>query len=156
MRSDSTSPSRHSEKTPSSFALNDPKAKKDMFVKLLEAFANAGSYKLAAVAGETACKMDPSDGELQQKVRNMLAQSTMTSGGYDDKESGGFRKNIRDADKQLKLEQEDSVAKPTPPRTPSSSGPNKSTRNAPTTSPRSKNTPRHSSLEAKARTSSRP
>lgn len=92
-------------------ALNDPKAKKDMFVKLLEAFANAGSYKLAAVAGETACKMDPSDGELQQKVRNMLAQSTMTSGGYDDKESGGFRKNIRDADKQLKLEQEDSVAK---------------------------------------------
>ncbi|MFG0314005.1 MAG: tetratricopeptide repeat protein, partial [Phycisphaerales bacterium] len=92
-------------------ALNDPKAKKDMFVKLLEAFANAGSYKLAAVAGETACKLDPSDGELQQKVRNMLAQSTMTSGGYDDTESGGFRKNIRDADKQLKLEQEDSVAK---------------------------------------------
>lgn len=92
-------------------ALNDPKAKKDMFVKLLEAFANAGSYKLAAVAGETACKLDPSDADLQHKVRNMLAQSTMTSGGYDDKESGGFRKNIRDADKQLKLEQEDSVAK---------------------------------------------
>jgi len=92
-------------------ALNDPKAKKDMFVKLLEAFAKAGSYKLAAVAGENACKMDPSDADLQHQVRNMLAQSTMTSGGYDDKESGGFRKNIRDADKQLKLEQEDSVAK---------------------------------------------
>jgi len=92
-------------------ALNDQKPKKEMFVKLLEAFAIAGSYKLAAVAGETACKMDPSDADLQHKVRNMLAQSTMTSGGYDDKESGGFRKNIRDADKQLKLEQEDSVAK---------------------------------------------
>jgi tetratricopeptide (TPR) repeat protein len=92
-------------------ALNDPKAKKDMFVKLLEAFANAGSYKLAAVAGENACKMDPSDADLQHKVRNMLAQSTMTSGGYDDSEAGGFRKNIRDADKQLQLEQEDSVAK---------------------------------------------
>ncbi|MCA9277207.1 MAG: hypothetical protein KDA29_14390 [Phycisphaerales bacterium] len=92
-------------------ALNDPKQKKDMFVKLLEAFAAAGSYKLAAVAGENACRMDPSDADLQHQVRNMLAQSTMTSGGYDDKESGGFRKNIRDADKQLQLEQEDSVAK---------------------------------------------
>lgn len=92
-------------------ALNDPKAKKDMFVKLLEAFANSGSYKLAAVAGENACRMDPADADLQHQVRNMLAQSTMTSGGYDDTEAGGFRKNIRDADKQLKLEQEDSVAK---------------------------------------------
>ncbi len=91
-------------------ALNDPKPKKDMFVKLLEAFALAGSYKLAAVAGENACRMDPGDADLQHQVRNMLAQSTMTSGGYDDVESGGFRKNIRDADKQLKLEQEDSVA----------------------------------------------
>lgn len=91
-------------------ALNDPKPKKDMFVKLLEAFAASGSYKLAAVAGENACRMDPTDSDLQHQVRNMLAQSTMTSGGYDDAESGGFRKNIRDADKQLKLEQEDSVA----------------------------------------------
>lgn len=91
-------------------ALNDPKPKKDMFVKLLEAFALSGSYQLAAVAGENACRMDPGDADLQHQVRNMLAQSTMTSGGYDDIESGGFRKNIRDADKQLKLEQEDSVA----------------------------------------------
>lgn len=91
-------------------ALNDQKPKKDMFVKLLEAFANAGSYKLAAVAGENACRMDPSDADLQHKVRNMLAQSTMTSGGYDNDEEGGFRKNIRDADKQLQLEQEDSLA----------------------------------------------
>ncbi len=91
-------------------ALNDPKPKKDMFVKLLEAFAEAGSFKLAAVAGENACRMDPGDADLQHQVRNMLAQSTMTSGGYDDEQKGGFRKNIRDADKQLQLEQEDSVA----------------------------------------------
>lgn len=92
-------------------ALNDPKPKKDMFVKLLDAFESVGAYQLAAVAGENACKLDPADADLQHRVRNMLAQSTMTSGGYDDSESGGFRKNIRDADKQLQLEQEDSVAK---------------------------------------------
>lgn len=91
-------------------ALNDPKAKKDMFVKLLDAFEEAKAFKLAAVAGEQACRLDPADAELQARVRNMLAQSTMTSGGYDDTEKGGFRKNIRDADKQLQLEQEDSVA----------------------------------------------
>ncbi|MEX0875897.1 MAG: hypothetical protein WD114_00420 [Phycisphaerales bacterium] len=91
-------------------ALNDPKPKKDMFVKLLDAFEDTRVFNLAAVAGENACRMDPSDSELQARVRNMLAQSTMTSGGYDDTESGGFRKNIRDADKQLQLEQEDSLA----------------------------------------------
>ncbi|CAN0568101.1 unnamed protein product, partial [Laminaria digitata] len=91
-------------------ALNDQKPKKDMFIKLLDAFELSGSYKLAAVAGENACRLDPSDADLQQRLRNMLAESTMTSGGYDDDQKGGFRKNIRDADKQLQLEQEDSLA----------------------------------------------
>lgn len=90
---------------------NDPKQKKDMFVKLLDAFEQVEVYKLAAIAGENACRLDPSDADLQARVRNMLAQNTMTSGGYDNTEEGGFRKNIRDADKQLQLEQEDSLAK---------------------------------------------
>jgi hypothetical protein len=90
---------------------NDPKAKKDMYVKLLDAFEEARAFKLAAIAGESACRLDQADAELQARVRNMLAQSTMTSGGYDSDEKGGFRKNIRDADKQLELEQEDSLAK---------------------------------------------
>jgi tetratricopeptide (TPR) repeat protein len=91
--------------------LNDPKPKKDMFVKLLDAFEAVQAYDLAAVAGEQACRLDQSDGELQARLRNMLAKSTMTSGGYDNDEEGGFRKNIRDADKQLELEQHDSLAK---------------------------------------------
>ena len=92
-------------------AQNDPKQKKDMFVKLLDAFEAAEAFKLAAIAGETACQMDRSDGELQVRVRNMLAKSTMSSGGYDNDEEGGFKKNIRDADKQLELEQADSASK---------------------------------------------
>lgn len=90
---------------------NDPKAKKDMYVKLLDAFEVAGAFQLAAVAGTSAQSLDQSDGELQVRVRNMLAQNTMSSGGYDNDEEGGFRKNIRNADKQLELEQQDSLAK---------------------------------------------
>ncbi|MFK7758635.1 MAG: hypothetical protein AB8C13_01670, partial [Phycisphaerales bacterium] len=94
-----------------SLAQNDPKQKKDMFVKLLDAFDNAKVYDLAAIAGEMACRLDRSDGDLEVRVRNMLAANTMSSGGYDNDEEGGFRKNIRNADKQLELEQQDSVAK---------------------------------------------
>lgn len=90
---------------------NDPKAKKDMYVKLLDAFEVAGAFQLAALAGNSAQQLDQSDGELQVRVRNMLAQNTMSTGGYDSDEAGGFRKNIRDADKQLELEQQDSLAK---------------------------------------------
>ena len=90
---------------------NDPKAKKDAYVKLLDAFEAVEAFKLAAIAGESACRLDQADADLQARVRNMLAQSTMTSGGYDNEEEGGFRKNIRDADKQLELEQQDSLAK---------------------------------------------
>ena len=92
-------------------AQNDPKQKKDMFVKLLDAFESGNVFDLAAIAGEMACRLDPSDGNLQVRVRNMLAAGTMSSGGYDNDEEGGFRKNIRNADKQLELEQHDSVAK---------------------------------------------
>jgi tetratricopeptide (TPR) repeat protein len=92
-------------------AQNDPKQKKDMFVKLLDAFDDGNVYQLAAIAGEMACRLDQSDGALEVRVRNMLAAQTMSSGGYDSDEEGGFRKNIRDADKQAQLEQHDSIAK---------------------------------------------
>lgn len=92
-------------------AQNDKKPKKDMFVKLLDSFEEVGAFKLAAVAGENAMQMDRADNQLQVRVRNMLAQSTMSSGGYDNDEEGGFKKNIRDADKQLELSQADSASK---------------------------------------------
>lgn len=93
-------------------AQQENKPRKDTFVKLLDAFEKLEAFSLAAQAGETATRLDPSDGELQARVRNMLAKNTMTQGGFDESgEEGGFRRNIRDADKQLQLEQEDSVAK---------------------------------------------
>lgn len=93
-------------------AQQEGKPRKDTFVKLLDSFEKLEAYQLAAQAGEIATRLDPSDGELQARVRNMMAKNTMSQGGFDDTgEEGGFRKNIRDADKQSQLEQEDSVAK---------------------------------------------
>jgi len=92
-------------------AKNNAKTKKDHFVKLLNAFERVEVFQLAAVAGESACQLDPTDGELQMRVRNMLAAGTMSRGGYDDLSEGGFRKNIRDADKQQELIEADAISK---------------------------------------------
>ena len=46
------------------------------------------------VAGEIATRLDPTDGQLQVRVRNMLAQNTMSQGGFDEAGAeGGFRRN---------------------------------------------------------------
>lgn len=92
-------------------ANENPKSKKDTYVRLLDAFDKLGAFQLAAQAGEIATRLDPSDGDLQARVRNMLAQNTMSRGGFDDSEEGGFRRNIRNADRQTELEQEDSITK---------------------------------------------
>jgi tetratricopeptide (TPR) repeat protein len=91
---------------------NDAKPRKDNFARLLEAFAKVGAYDKAVEAGEAALRMDPTDGELSGRVRNMSAQSTMARGGFDQTgQSGGFRANVRNLDKQRELEDADRIVK---------------------------------------------
>lgn len=92
-------------------AMSDDKAKKDTFVKLLDVLDKAEDFTAAAQAGDRAMKLDPADGELQARVRNMMAKATMTRGGFEDSGEGGFRKNIRDAQKQAELVEQESLAK---------------------------------------------
>ncbi len=90
----------------------EAKPRKDNFTRLLEAFAKVGAYDKAAEAGDAALKIDPSDGELSGRVRNMSAQSTMAKGGFDQAgKAGGFRANVRDLDKQRHLEEADRIVK---------------------------------------------
>jgi tetratricopeptide (TPR) repeat protein len=90
----------------------EAKPRKDNFTRLLEAFAKVGAYDKAAEAGDAALKIDPSDGELAGRVRNMSAQSTMAKGGFDQTgKAGGFRANVRDLDKQRHLEEADRIVK---------------------------------------------
>ncbi|MBX3316944.1 MAG: hypothetical protein KF902_08805 [Phycisphaeraceae bacterium] len=90
----------------------EAKPKKENFTRLLEAFAKVGAYDKAAEAGDVALRIDPGDGDLSGRVRNMSAQSTMAKGGFDQTgKAGGFRANIRDLDKQRQLEDADRIVK---------------------------------------------
>ncbi|MEM1185529.1 MAG: hypothetical protein AAGI53_11095 [Planctomycetota bacterium] len=88
------------------------KPKKDFFVKLLDVFAAAGAFELALEAGQAAKKLDPSDGPLDARLKEMMAQSAIRRGGFEENSgAGGFRNNIRDLDKQTLLENQDAIVK---------------------------------------------
>lgn len=86
--------------------------KKALFVKLMEAFAQVQAFDLAVLAGDAAVQMDPTDGPLASRVKNMSASETMSKGGFDQAgEEGGFRANIRNLDAQRHLEEADRIVK---------------------------------------------
>ncbi len=89
----------------------DAKPKKDHAVRLMRAMQELGAFDLATKAGEAAVRLDPADGKLAQSVRNMSAEATLSRGGFEDRSEGGFRRNIRNADKQRELADEDSISK---------------------------------------------
>ncbi len=95
------------------FARQDEKPRKDVWVKLLDIFDQADAFDLAVEAGQTAMNLDPSDGNLAGRVKEMLAAAAIKRGKFEETkgEAGGFRKNIRDADKQAQLEAEDAIVK---------------------------------------------
>lgn len=91
---------------------SEAKPKKSSAVDLLDALEAVGAYDLAEKAGNIAIAADPGDSPLQARVRNMSAQATMTQGGFDETgQEGGFRKNLRNADAQRQLEEEQRVVK---------------------------------------------
>lgn len=93
-------------------AAKDKRPRKDVMLQLMQAFSKAGAFELAVAAGEAAVRLDPGDGKLQAEVRNMAAQATMNKGGFDQTgQAGGFRANIRDAEKQRRLEEEERLVK---------------------------------------------
>ncbi len=92
--------------------LQDKKPRKDLFLKLSECFAAVGSFDVSIRVAEEALKLNPADAELAVKIRNLSAQSAMSKGGYAQTgEAGGFRANVRDADKQRLLEESDKLSK---------------------------------------------
>jgi len=88
------------------------KPSKDLFIKLMDAFGVVGAFDLAVQAGDAAVKLDPADGPLSADVRNMSVQATMSRGGFDQAgQEGGFRSNLKDADKQRKIEEGERLVK---------------------------------------------
>ncbi len=93
-------------------AERDKRPRKEHFIKIMEVLKRFNRFDIAVRAGEAAIRLDPTDGRLSAEIRNMSAESTMTRGGFDQSGSaGGFRQNIRDADTQRRLEEQDRVGK---------------------------------------------
>ena len=99
-----------------SFALclreKNDKRRKELLMKVAQAFVKIEAADRAVQAAEAALKADPSDGEVSAWVRDLAATATMTRGGYGNSgKEGGFRDNIRDATKQRQLEEGDRIVK---------------------------------------------
>lgn len=94
-------------------AAGDPKAKKDQFVQMMEAFRDVEAYDRATKAGEAAIARDPTDGQLEAQVRNMSAQAAMKRAGLSESagQEGGFRGQVKDLSRQREMEEEDSIVK---------------------------------------------
>lgn len=90
----------------------EKRPRKEYFLRMIKVFGDVGAMDKAVAAGEAAVRLDPSDGPLAAQVRNLAAQATMSRGGYDATgQAGGYRANIRDADKQRMLEAQDRIVK---------------------------------------------
>jgi len=86
--------------------------RKDQAIRLMETFQKIEDYENALNAGQLAVRIDPGDARLAKDVRDLSAQAAMTRGGFDQTgKEGGFRSNIRDADKQRLLDETDRSVK---------------------------------------------
>jgi len=93
-------------------AQRDKKPKKEIFVKIVDVARKVGAFDLATKAGEIAVQIDPSDSALEDKVRHLSAEAAIARGGFEDAwKEGGFRKRIRNSDKQRMLDEESSIVR---------------------------------------------
>ena len=88
------------------------KTSKKGWVELMRLCGEANNWDLAQQAGAKARELDPSDGDLDTELKDLAAARAMTEGGYTEAAGteGGFRKMIKDADKQKELQEEETLA----------------------------------------------
>ncbi len=92
--------------------LREKKPEKRRIMRVVDAFVKVQQWEKAIASAEQALRLDPSDGELGKRIREMAANATMTKGGYGKTgQEGGFRDNIRDVKKQQELEAADRISK---------------------------------------------
>lgn len=89
------------------------KPKKSAWVAAKEHLIKLQTWKEAFDAAEMALQLDPTDGELQNEILRLQAQLAIEKGGFNNPQNqaeGGFRTNIRDADRQRQLEEQESLS----------------------------------------------
>lgn len=96
------------------FNAQTPKPDKNLYIQLRDLFAQIQAFDKAVDACKMALRLDPNNEKLLGELKNLEAEKTMQEGGYSSGqkvEEGGFRRFVRDTQKQRELEQSDAIAK---------------------------------------------
>ena len=88
------------------------KPQKKIWVQAIDYFSEVEAWNEAFAAGEEAQRLDPSDGALEDRMRQLTAARAIQQGGYSQAGGGtsGFRSVVRDAEKQRQLEAANSIS----------------------------------------------
>jgi len=88
------------------------KANKKELVQGKDLFVIVGAWNEAFACGEAAVNLDPTDSQLLSELKQLTAARAIQKGGYNNTagQEGGFRANIKDAEKQKQLSEQDSLA----------------------------------------------
>ncbi len=86
-----------------------PSAKRYILAK--ELFVKLDRYDKAVEACRKAAAMNPNDSRLLSELKDLQAEQMMSEKKFGTGEGGDFRANIKDADKQAELQQEDQIRK---------------------------------------------
>lgn len=91
---------------------NQKKPSKNQLAQMKEICKTVGAWDEAISAGETLLQLEPSNSQLAHELKDMAAQRAMDQGGYEEAagQEGGFRRFIKDADKQRELIESESIS----------------------------------------------
>ncbi|MFA9480230.1 tetratricopeptide repeat protein [Phycisphaerales bacterium AB-hyl4] len=88
------------------------KPKKAVYIQIRDLFSRIQAFDKAVEACRHAIRLDQNNDKLLKDLKELEAENTMQMGGYSGEqktEEGGFRRFVRDAEKQRDLETEDSA-----------------------------------------------
>ena len=79
---------------------------------LMELFKSTGAWNQVFKVGQAALAVNREDSALERELNELAAERALTEGGYNEigTEEGGFRKFVRDLDKQREIEEEGALA----------------------------------------------
>ncbi len=88
------------------------KLSKSTLSQLMELCKKVGAWDEAIAIGETLLNLDPKNNALAAELKDLSAQRAMDQGGYEQAagQEGGYRKFIKDADKQRELIEAESIS----------------------------------------------
>ena len=88
------------------------KPQKKVWVQGVDLFSEVEAWNEAFACGEEAQRLDPGDGALEQRLRQLTAARAIQQGGYQQNfgQEGGFRAQVRDTEKQRQLEAANSIS----------------------------------------------